>query len=80
MSEEESNPRDPTAKFANVKKRNGIIVKFDRNKITDAIRKAIVATRGNANNIDLSALTDHVLKGIETRYAGYKTPDVEGIQ
>ncbi|HKM51485.1 MAG TPA: ribonucleoside-diphosphate reductase subunit alpha [Candidatus Bathyarchaeia archaeon] len=77
---EESSQQSPIAKFANVKKRNGIIVKFDRNKITDAIRKAIDATRGNANNIDLSNLTDHVLKGIETRYAGYKTPDVEGIQ
>ena len=77
---EESSQQDLIAKFANVKKRNGIIVEFDRNKITDAIRKAIVATRGDANNIDLNGLTDHVLKGIEARYAGYKTPDVEGIQ
>jgi ribonucleoside-diphosphate reductase alpha chain len=64
----------------NVKKRNGIIVKFDKTKITDAIRKAVVATRGDTNTIDLNLLTDHVLKGTETRYAGYKTPDVEGIQ
>ena len=73
-------PQSPAQKFANVKKRNGIVVKFDRNKITDAIRKAIVATRGNANNIDLSSLTDEVIEGIESRYVGYKTPDVEGIQ
>lgn len=63
-----------------MRKRNGIIVEFDRNKISDAIVKAVVATRGNTNDVDLNKLTDDVLKGIESRYAGYKTPDVEGIQ
>jgi ribonucleoside-triphosphate reductase len=63
-----------------VKKRSGIVVEFDRRKITEAIRKATVATRGKAENVDLGDLTSRVLKGIETRYAGYKIPDVEGIQ
>lgn len=77
---ETSMQQSSASKFTDVKKRNAIIVKFDRKKITDAIKKAVVATRGTSDNIDLNALTDHVLEGIEARYAGYKTPDVEGIQ
>ena len=67
-------------KFENVKKRDGTVVEFKPEKIAEAIRKAILATRGNTDNVDVGALTEHVLKGIEVRYAGYKTPDVEGIQ
>lgn len=67
-------------KFSNVKKRDGEIVEFKPEKIGSAIRKAILATRGNTSNIDINALTEHVLKGIEIQYKGYKTPDVEGIQ
>lgn len=67
-------------RFENVKKRDGTIVKFDPEKITSAIRKAILSTRGSTESMDLKGLTDHVLKGIETRYSDYKTPDVEGIQ
>ena len=67
-------------KFSNVKKRDGEIDEFRPEKIGSAIRKAILATRGNTSNIDVNALTEHVLKGIEVQYKGYKTPDVEGIQ
>jgi ribonucleoside-diphosphate reductase alpha chain len=67
-------------KFSNVKKRNGETVEFKPEKIGSAIRKAILSTRGNTSNIDVNALTEHVLKGIEVQYKGYKTPDVEGIQ
>jgi ribonucleoside-diphosphate reductase alpha chain len=67
-------------KFLNVKKRDGTVVEFKPEKIAEAIRKAVLATRGNTANVDINALTDHVLKGIEVQYSGYKTPDVEGIQ
>lgn len=66
--------------FSHVKKRNGTIVGFDKRKITEAIRKAVIATRGTVHNIDLDALTNHVLEGLNVRYAGYRIPDVEGIQ
>ncbi len=68
------------AKFETVKKRDGTVVGFDPEKITNAVGRAIMATRGNTEGIDLIALTKHVISGINTRYAGYKTPDVEGIQ
>lgn len=67
-------------KFETVKKRDGTVVEFKTEKITEAVRKAIIATRGGTENIDLASLTRHALKGIEARYVGYKTPDVEGIQ
>ncbi len=67
-------------KFTTVKKRDGTVVDFDASKITEAMEKAILATRGSTDNIDLKSLTEHVLAGIENRYSGYKTPDVEGIQ
>ena len=67
-------------KFSNVKKRDGAVVEFKPEKIDIAIRKAILATRGTTSNIDVNALTDHVLEGIEVQYRGYKTPDVEGVQ
>lgn len=67
-------------KFENVKKRDGTIVEFKPEKIADAIKKAVLSTRGSTSSVDINALTQHVLKAIEVQYAGYKTPDVEGIQ
>ena len=67
-------------KFENVKKRDGTVDEFRPEKINEAIRKAIVATRGSSLGIDLNALTEHALKNIAVRYAGYKAPDVEGVQ
>jgi ribonucleoside-diphosphate reductase alpha chain len=68
------------AKFETVKKRDGAVVPFDETKISGAILRSIMATRGSAENIDITTLTKHVVEGIYSRYAGYKTPDVEGIQ
>ncbi len=68
------------ANFETVKKRDGTVVAFDSDKILSAMRSSIVATRGSAASIDLNALTEHVVAGINARYSGYKTPDVEGIQ
>ena len=77
---EEPGPPDSSAAFGYVRKRNGAVVEFDGGKITEAIRKAVVATRGKADKTHLEELTNHVLKSMQTRYAGYKIPDVEGIQ
>ncbi|MCL5427772.1 MAG: ribonucleoside-diphosphate reductase subunit alpha [Candidatus Marsarchaeota archaeon] len=66
--------------FDTVKKRDGTIVKFDAVKITSAIQRALTATRGSAGSVDLDELTKHVIEGVNARYSGYKTPDVEGVQ
>ncbi len=66
--------------FETVKKRDGKIVEFNQVKIAIAIKRAIMATRGSTDSVDVNALTDHVMSGIAVRYSGYKTPDVEGIQ
>lgn len=66
--------------FNTVKKRDGTVAEFDRRKITGAISKAVIATRGTAYSIEAEKITDNIIKAINVRYAGYKTPDVEGIQ
>ncbi len=68
------------SRFETVKKRDGSVVEFDPVKVTNAMRRAIVATRGTVGDIDIGALTQHVIDGMNARYLGYKTPDVEGIQ
>ena len=67
-------------KFETVKKRDGTVAEFKSEKIAEAIKKAVTSTRGNTSSVDINALTQHVLSAIEVQYAGYKTPDVEGIQ
>ncbi len=66
--------------FRSVKKRDGSIVDFDINKVSNAIRKAVMSTRGNTENINIENITEQVLKSISSRYSSYKIPDVEGVQ
>lgn len=66
--------------FKEVKKRDGSIAEFDGLKITNAIRKAVLSTRGSIDNINIENITEQVIKGINIRYNSYKLPDVEGIQ
>lgn len=61
-----------------VRKRNGAIVTFDRQKIEDAIKKAIEASGGNAFN-EVPALTDEVVAKVDAT-AGKNIPDIEMIQ
>jgi ribonucleoside-diphosphate reductase alpha chain len=62
-----------------VKKRDGRIVEFDPNKITDAIFKAAKAV-GGEDYERAKFLTDQVLKVLEKEYDGKKIPTVEEIQ
>ena len=61
-----------------VRKRNGAIVTFDKTKISEAIKKAIIAVGGEEFS-QLSILTDKVVAQIESEI-GNNIPDIEFIQ
>ncbi len=61
-----------------IRKRNGAIVSFDRNKIEEAIRKAIESIGGNDFEKVLS-ITDKIISSVEWK-VGNDIPDVEAIQ
>ncbi|MEM3452510.1 MAG: ribonucleoside triphosphate reductase [Candidatus Hadarchaeum sp.] len=64
--------------IAEVRKRDGRIVPFDRQRITNAIFKAAQAVGGRDRKI-AERLTDEVVAILEQRFAG-KIPSVEDIQ
>ena len=61
-----------------VRKRNGTLVNFDRERITNAIFKAALEVGGRDRRI-AERLTDEVVKMLEEKYAN-KIPNVEDIQ
>ncbi len=63
---------------SNVKKRDGRIVQFDPQKITDAIHKAFIA-EGVQNGIQAEDLSDKVVKILEDKFEE-EIPSVEDIQ
>ena len=65
-----------------IKKRNGRVLRFDQNKITKAIFKAFVATRGQdlGNEPEAKKLSDKVVKRLERKFDGHTVPSVEDIQ
>src|SRR3989344_1592204 len=62
-----------------VKKRNGSIVDFDRNRIQSAIHKAYHATRGQGEDPVIEDIADEVVRDLEATYTG-EIPGVESIQ
>ncbi len=63
-----------------VKKRNGTIVDFDRERIQNAIHKAYIATRGaNAEEPDYELFVDEIILDLEVIYIE-GVPGVENIQ
>ncbi|MCW1296952.1 MAG: vitamin B12-dependent ribonucleotide reductase [Candidatus Parvarchaeota archaeon] len=65
-------------KISEIKKRDGRIVKFDQEKITIAIYKALIAVK--TGDIDVAKdLSDKVVKILEENFAG-KVPSVEDVQ
>ncbi len=62
-----------------VKKRNGSIVDFDRERIQHAIHKAYVATRGSEALPIVEDIVDEVVQNLETNYIDV-IPAVESIQ
>jgi ribonucleoside-diphosphate reductase alpha chain len=64
-----------------IRKRNGKTMNFNKDKITNAIYKAIGATTGEANRGLAEELTDSVLKKLlEQGFSASNTPSVEDIQ
>jgi ribonucleoside-triphosphate reductase len=61
-----------------IRKRNGAIVTFDKTKISEAIKKAIIAV-GGEDFSQLEDLTDKVVSTIEEEI-GNSMPDIEFIQ
>ena len=61
-----------------IRKRNGAIVTFDKTKISEAIKKAIIAV-GGEDFSQLESLTDRVVAQIESEI-GNSIPDIEFIQ
>ena len=66
-------------KLTKIEKRDGRIVDFDQNKITEAIFKAIRAV-GEKDRAKAENLSNKVVKLLEKEYGPHKIPNVEDIQ
>lgn len=65
-------------KISEIRKRDGSIVKFEQQKITDAIHKAFVAVELKDGKI-AKKISDEVVKILEKNFVG-KIPSVEDAQ
>ena len=61
-----------------IKKRNGKIVSFDRNKVEEAIFKALKVA-GMENRGIVAGVTDRVIHNLKRKF-GYDIPSVEEVQ
>lgn len=66
-------------KFTQIKKRDGRIVDFDQEKITDAIFKAFTATNAGGRGV-AKRLSDKVVAFLNKRFKKGRIPTVEEIQ
>jgi ribonucleoside-diphosphate reductase alpha chain len=66
--------------ISQIKKRDGKISPFDSNKISQALRKAMIAVNGEAPQNDIAHLTHEVLQLIQQKYGHNGVPSVEHIQ
>jgi ribonucleoside-diphosphate reductase alpha chain len=71
--------RSPQISVTQIRKRDGRIVSFDPEKITNAIFRAILAT-GGPNRSLAKSLTEQVVKVLDQRYDGQIIPSVEEVQ
>ena len=62
-----------------IRKRDGRVMKFDQEKITNAIYKAAVAVGGQDRSL-AEKLSDKVMVILEERYDGHTIPSVEEVQ
>ncbi|HDO19145.1 MAG TPA: ribonucleoside-diphosphate reductase, adenosylcobalamin-dependent, partial [Thermoplasmatales archaeon] len=67
------------ARITKIEKRDGRIVDFDQEKITNAIFKAVLAV-GGKDRERAKFLSDQVVKELEKKYGEKKIPTVEEIQ
>ena len=65
--------------FEQIKKRNGSIVAFDKQRIADAILKASLSVDGEIEIERINELTDAVVDNLAALHID-ATPDVESIQ
>ncbi len=65
--------------FDKIRKRDGRIVPFDQDKITNAILKAMIAT-GEGLQPDAKGVSDRVVKELKTKYAANYVLGIEEIQ
>lgn len=72
-------PKPTKIKFAQIQKRDGRIVDFDQEKITNAILKALTATT-QKDGKEAKKLSNKVVELIERRYKKGDIPTVEEIQ
>lgn len=63
-----------------VKKRNGSVVEFDRDRIQRAIHKAFAATNTEESADIVDTITDEVVQNLEVTFMADKIPAVENIQ
>ena len=76
---EASTNTDPTIKITRIRKREGHIVPFDKEKITSAIYRAIAAT-GSRDHALAESLSARVVEILEEKYGDEAIPAVEDVQ
>ncbi|MBI2035313.1 MAG: ribonucleoside-triphosphate reductase, partial [Candidatus Liptonbacteria bacterium] len=67
-------------KFASARKRDGRVVSFDRNKIFNAVYRAMQATHEGNLARDPNIVTDRVIKELEKKFPQDYIPHIEEIQ
>lgn len=76
---ETNSKADHTLRITQIRKRDGRIVQYDREKITNAISKALVAT-GNRERTLADALSSRVVEILDEKYGTEAIPAVEDVQ
>ncbi len=77
--ETSNNRASSNLKISQIRKRDGRIVPFDREKITSAIFRAIVATGGRDHAV-AETLSAHVVEMLDEKYGAEAIPAVEDVQ
>lgn len=67
-------------KFESVRKRDGRVVSFDRQKIFNAVYRAMQATSEGDLSRDPGRVTDRVVKELEKKFSSDHIPHIEEIQ
>ena len=70
----------PNLKITQIRKRDGRIVAFDKEKITSAVYKAIVATGGREDRTLAESLSTRVIEILDEKYGAETIPAVEDVQ
>jgi ribonucleoside-diphosphate reductase alpha chain len=71
--------KSSTMKIIQIRKREGNIVEFNKEKITNAINRAIIAT-GERDRALAEFLSNRVVEMLEVKYGSDAIPAVEDVQ